>query len=189
MRIIGNDLRPGMVIEYQSKLWRVAKISRSQREQREAYTQADLKAVLDGHKIVARFASSENVERAHLESKDFQYLYADGDLYTFMDTVNYEQTTVDKDTIGEEQVPYLQENTMVTIDFHEGKPIAVRLPQTAVLKVVEADAVVKRQTASSSYKPAVLENGVRTSVPPHIEVGSRIVVNTEDGSYVERAKD
>ena len=189
MRIIGNDLRPGMVIEHEGKLWRVAKISRSQREQREAYTQADLKAVRDGHKIVARFASSENVERAHLESKDFQYLYADGDLYTFMDNKTYEQVTVSAETIGEDQVPYLQENTVVSIDFHEGVPIAVRLPQTAVLKVVEADAVIKRQTASSSYKPAVLENGVRTMVPPHIGIGSRIVVNTADGAYVERAKD
>jgi elongation factor P len=188
MKIIGNSIRPGMVIDHQGKLWRVAKISRSQREQREAYTQAELKDVRDGTKLIARFASQEAVERVRLEEKEHQYLYADGDMYTFMDNETYEQVAVGADTIGQDQVPFLKENMTVTIDLHEGRPIAVRLPDSVVLTVVEADPVVRGQTAASSYKPAVLENGVRTLVPPHIEAGAKIVVSTADGSYVERAK-
>lgn len=188
MKIIGNAIRPGMVIDHQGKLWRVAKISRSQREQREAYTQAELKDVRSGNKLIARFASQDTVERVRLDEKEYQYLYGEGDMFTFMDTESYEQVTVSAELIGEDQVPYLQENMNVAIDLHEGRPIAIRLPDSVVLAVVEADPVVRGQTAASSYKPAVLENGVRTMVPPHIETGSRIVVSTADGSYVERAK-
>jgi elongation factor P len=147
-----------------------------------------LKDIRDGTKLNERFRSSETVERVRLDQKPFQYLYTDGDTYTFMDTETYEQVTVGVDMIGEDQVPMLQENMDVTIEFHEETPIGVQLPDTVILEVVEADAVVKGQTASSSYKPAVLANGMKVMVPPHIEAGTRIVVNTVERSYVERAK-
>ena len=123
-----------------------------------------------------------------LDQKDYQFLFADGDMLTFMDNDTYEQIAVHKDLVGE-PVVFLQEGMTVTIESYEDEPISVMLPDTVVMQIVEADPVVKGQTASSSYKPAVLENGTRIMVPPHIESGIRVVVNTFDASYVERAKD
>jgi elongation factor P len=189
MKINGNAIRPGMVIEHQGRLWRAVKIQHTQPGKGGAYLQVELKDVRDGTKLNERFRSSETVERARLDQRPYQYLYADGDMYTFMDSETYEQISLSSDFIGEDQIPYLQDGLDVLIEMFEDSPISVQLPETVVLSVTEADAVVKGQTASSSYKPAVLENGIRTLVPPHIETGTRIVVNTGDGSYVERAKD
>jgi elongation factor P len=188
MKINGNAVRPGMIIDHQGRLWRAVKIQHTQPGKGGAYLQVELKDIRGGTKLNERFRSSETVERVRLEQKPFQYLYGDGETYTFMDTETYEQVTVGVELIGEDQVPMLQENMNVTIEFHEETPLAVQLPDTVILEVVEADAVVKGQTASSSYKPAVLANGMKVSVPPHIEAGTRIVVNTADCSYVERAK-
>jgi len=135
-----------------------------------------------------RFRASETVERVRLDQKEYQYLFADGDFLTFMDNDTFEQVTVNSDLVGEPAV-FLQDGMTVTIESYEGDPISVLLPDTVVMEIVEADPVVKGQTASSSYKPAKLENGVRIMVPPHIESGTRVVVNTADGSYSERAKD
>ncbi len=189
MKINGNAVRPGMVIEHQNRLWRVAKIQHTQPGKGGAYLQAELKDIRDGTKLNERFRSSATVERAHLDQKPFQYLYSDADMHTFMDNETYEQVTLGGDMIGNDQASFMKENMTVTIEFYEDAAIGVQLPDTVVLEVVEADAVVKGQTASSSYKPAVLENGAKTMVPPHIAAGTRIVVNTVDGSYVERAKD
>lgn len=189
MKINGNAIRPGMVIEHQSRLWRAVRIQHTQPGKGGAYLQVELKEIRDGTKLNERFRSSETVERVRLEQRPYQYLYAEGDMHTFMDTETFDQVTLPADAIGEDQVPFLQEGMAVTIEFHEETPISVQLPDTVVLAIVEADAVVKGQTASSSYKPAVLENGLRVMVPPHVEAGTRIVVNTADGSYVERAKD
>lgn len=189
MKINGNAIRPGMVIEHQGRLWRAVKIQHTQPGKGGAYLQVELKDLVSGTKLNERFRSSETVERAHLEQRDHQYLFTDGDTYTFMDNKNYEQIALNADMIGEDQIAYLQESMIVSIESHEDTPIGVQLPETVVQEVVEADAVVKGQTASSSYKPAMLANGVKTLVPPHIETGTRIVVNTSDGSYVERAKD
>jgi len=188
MKINGNAIRPGMVIEHQGRLWRATRIQHTQPGKGGAYLQVEMKDIRDGTKLNERFRSSETVERVRLDQKDYQYLYADGDMYTFMDNETFDQIAIAGDLIGDDQVPFLQEGMTVTIESHEGGPIGVTLPDTVVLEVVEADAVVKGQTASSSYKPARLANGVRTLVPPHIETGTRIVVNTADGSYVERAK-
>jgi elongation factor P len=188
MKINGNAIRPGMVIEHQGRLWRAVKIQHTQPGKGGAYLQVELKDIRGGTKLNERFRSSETVERARLDQKPYQYLYADDDMYTFMDNETYDQVTLAKESIGDDQVSFLQDGMMVTIESHEGDPLGVRLPDTVVLAVTEADAVVKGQTASSSYKPALLENGLRTLVPPHIEAGTRIVVNTADGSYVERAK-
>ncbi len=189
MKINGNAVRPGMVIEHQGRLWRAVKIQHTQPGKGGAYLQVELRGVRDGTKLNERFRSSETVERARLDQKDYQYLFADGDMYTFMDNETYEQITLNSQLIGEEQIPFLQESMIVTLESYEDDPIGVQLPDHVTLEVTEADAVVKGQTASSSYKPAVLENGVKTLVPPHIGAGTRIVVNTADGSYVERAKD
>lgn len=178
-----------MVIEHQGSLWRAVKIKHTQPGKGGAYLQVELKDIRTGTKLNERFRSSETVERARLDQKEHQFLYAEGTMLTFMDSETFDQITLDQDLLGEDQIPFLQDNMTVTIESHEGTPIGVRLPDTVSLAVTEADAVVKGQTASSSYKPAMLENGVRCMVPPHIEAGTRIVVNTSDGSYVERAKD
>lgn len=189
MKINGNAIRPGNVIEHKGRLWRAIAIRHTQPGKGGAYLQVELRDLRDGTKLNERFRSSETVERVRLDQKPFQYLYADGNGYTFMDSETYEQITLSEEDIGTDQAAYLQEGMAVTIESYEGAPIGIELPEKVVLEVIEADAVVKGQTAASSYKPAVLENGVRVMVPPHIEIGTRIVVNTSDGTYVERARD
>lgn len=189
MRINGNAVRPGMVIEHQGRLWRAVKIQRTQPGKGGAYLQVELKDIRDGTKLNERFRSSENVERVRLDQKEFQFLYGDGDMFTFMDTETYDQVSLNKDLIGEDQLAFLQDGMNVQVESFENEPISVQLPETVTLEVTEADAVIKGQTAAASYKPAMLENGVRVMVPPHIEMGTRIVISTADLSYVERAKD
>lgn len=188
MKINGNAIRPGNIIEHQGRLWRATRIQHTQPGKGGAYLQVELKDVRDGTKLNERFRSSETVERVRLDSKEYQYLYKDGDQYTFMDNQTFEQITLPEDMIGE-PAAFLQDGMAVTIESYEDSPISVTLPDTVIMQIVEADAVVKGQTASSSYKPALLENGVRVMVPPHVESGTRIVVNTSDATYVERAKD
>src|SRR5690606_18943805 len=180
-------IRPGMVIEHQGRLWRAMKIFHTQPGKGGAYLQVEMKDIRDGTKLNERFRSSETVERVRLDEKEYQFLYSDGDHYTFMDNETFEQITLDGELIGEPAV-FLQEGMMVSVQSYEDEPISVTLPDTVVMQVVESDPVVKGQTAASSYKPAKLENGVRIMVPPHIGVGDRVVVNTSDLSYVERAK-
>ena len=189
MKINGNAIRTGMVIEHQGGLWRAVKIKHTQPGKGGAYLQVELRDIRTGTKLNERFRSSETVERARLDQKQFQFLFADGEMLTFMDAETFDQVTINQDLLGEDQVPFLQDNMTVIIESHEGSIIGVQLPDTVSLKVTDADAVVKGQTASSSYKPAILENGVRCMVPPHIVAGTRIVISTADGSYVERAKD
>jgi elongation factor P len=187
MKINGNAIRPGNVIEHKGRLWRAVKIQHTQPGKGGAYLQVELKDIRDGTKLNERFRASEDVERVRLDQRQYQYLYAEGDMLTFMDQDSYEQVSLNSDLVGE-PVRFLQDGMIVTIESYEGDPIGVMLPESVTMEVVEADPVVKGQTASSSYKPAVLENGERVMVPPHIEVGTRIVVNTADGSYMERAK-
>lgn len=189
MKINGNAIRPGNVIEHQGRLWRAVKIMHTQPGKGGAYLQVELKDIRDGTKLNERFRSSETVERVRLDQRAYQFIYQDGDTFMFMDTETFEQIGIDASLLGEDQIPYLQENMVVTIESHVESPIGVQLPDLVTLEIVEADAVVKGQTASSSYKPAILENGVKILVPPHIEAGTRVVVNTTDGTYVERAKD
>ena len=189
MKINGNSIRPGMVIEHQNRLWRAAKIQHTQPGKGGAYLQVELRDLRNGTKLNERFRSSETVERAQLEQKEYQFLYSEDNIFTFMNNDSYEQITLDVSVISEEQMPFLQESMIVTIESYEDDPIGIQLPDHIVLEVKEADAVVRGQTASSSYKPALLENGMKTLVPPHIETGTRIVVSTLDCSYVERAKD
>ncbi len=187
MKINGNAVRPGYVIEHKGRLWRAAKIQHTQPGKGGAYLQVELRDIRDGTKLNERFRSSETVERVRLDQRAYQYMFSDGEMYTFMDSETYEQISIHQDLIGE-PVDFLQEGMSVNIESYEGSPISVTLPDHVTLTVVEADPVVKGQTASSSFKPGVLDNGRRVMVPPHIEAGTRIVVSTADGSYVERAK-
>lgn len=189
MKIDGNAIRPGNVIEHQNRLWRAVKIQHVKPGKGGAFLQVELKDVRDGTKLNERFRASEHVERVRLDQKDYQFLYDDGRDYTFMDQETYDQVTLNVDLIGENQAKFLREGMVVTIDFYEETPLGVSLPEKVVVEIVEADPVVKGQTASSSYKPAVLANGLRIMVPPHVEAGTRVIVATADGSYVERAKD
>lgn len=188
MKINGNAIRPGMVIEHQGRLWVAVKIQHTQPGKGGAYLQVELKDIRDGTKLNERFRSSENVERVRLDEKPFQFLFADGELLTFMDTETYDQISLPADSLGE-GVVYLQDGMEVVIESYEGEPLSVQLPASVTLAVTETEPVVKGQTAAASYKPAILENGVRVMVPPHIREGERVVISTEDSTYVERARD
>ena len=187
MKINGNAIRPGNIVEHKNRLWRAMKIQHTQPGKGGAYLQVELKDIRDGTKLNERFRASEDVERVRLDQKEYQFLFADGDMLTFMDIENYEQVMLHSDLVGE-PVAFLQDGMTVTMESYEGEPISVMLPDTIVAEIAEADPVVKGQTASSSFKPAMLDNGVKIMVPPHIEAGTRVVVNTADASYVERAK-
>jgi elongation factor P len=189
MKIDGNEIRPGNVIEHQGNLWRAVKTQHVKPGKGGAFLQVELKDIRHGTKLNERFRSSESVERVRLEQKEYQFLFADDNSYTFMDQENYEQVALNNDTLDENQARFLQDGMIVKIEFYEDEPLGVALPERVTLQIVEADPVVKGQTATSSYKPALLENGVRIQVPPHIESGTSIVVSTEDATYVERARD
>jgi elongation factor P len=162
------------------------KIQHTQPGKGGAYMQVEMKNLIDGRKTNVRFRSAETVERIRLDTKDFSYLYAEGDDLVFMDKDSYEQITLPRDTLGD-AAAFLQDGMDVVMELHDERPISVQLPDTVEATIVEADAVVKGQTASSSYKPAILENGVRVMVPPHIGAGTRIVVDVYEQSYVRRA--
>jgi elongation factor P len=186
MKISGVDIRPGNIIEYEGGLWRAVKIQHTQPGKGGAYMQVEMKNLIDGRKTNVRFRSAETVERVRLDTKDFQFLFKDGEMLTFMDKENYDQITLSADMLGDE-VAFLQDGMDVVLELYDEKPISVQLPDTIEATIVEADAVVKGQTASSSYKPAVLDNGVRVMVPPHIASGTRIVVDVYEKTYVRRA--
>ncbi|MEE9433129.1 MAG: elongation factor P [Sphingorhabdus sp.] len=186
MKISGVDIRPGNILEYEKGLWKVVKIQHTQPGKGGAYMQVEMKNLVDGRKTNVRFRSADNVEKVRLDNKDFQYLYTDGDNLVFMDKENYEQIMLNSEMLGDE-VAFLQDGMDVTLELYEEKPISVQLPDQIEAEIVEADAVVKGQTASSSYKPAVLDNGVRVMVPPHIGAGTRIIVDVYAREYVKKA--
>jgi len=186
MKISGVDIRPGNILEYEGGIWKVAKIQHTQPGKGGAYMQVEMKNLMDGRKTNVRFRSADTVEKVRLDTKDFQFLYADGDMLVFMDSDTFEQISLPTDLIGD-AAAFLQDGMMVSLEMYDEKPISVQLPEQVEAEIVEADAVVKGQTASSSYKPAVLDNGVRVMVPPHIESGTRIIVDVYERSYVGKA--
>ncbi|MEQ8510594.1 MAG: elongation factor P [Rhodospirillaceae bacterium] len=188
MKIQANTMRPGMVIEHQDKQWTILKIELLQPGKGGAFIQVEMRDIASGNKSNDRWRTQDSVEKLEVREIDSQYLFKDGDQYTFMDTETFEQFVLTADDIGD-AAPYLQDGMAVMADTIEGKPVSIKVPQNVTLEVVEADAVVKGQTATSSYKPGILENGVKVMIPPFVEAGTRIVVNTIDGTYVERAKD
>ncbi len=187
MKINGNEIRPGMVIEYQNSLWAAVKTMAVKPGKGPAYNQVELKNLIDGRKLNNRFGSDEKVERARLEQKDFQYLYKEGDSLVFMDTGTYDQIQLAEEFVGERAL-FLQDGMQVTLEMHGERPINIRLRDYVTLEIVEADPVVKGQTAASSYKPAKLENGLRVMVPPFIASGEKVVVDTNEITYVRRAE-
>ncbi len=187
MKISGNAIRPGMVIEHKGRLWAAVKTQHTQPGKGGAYLQVELRDLRDGTKLNERFRSSEDVERARLDQRQYQYLYQENENLTFMDTETFDQVTVHQNLVGE-AVAFLQDNMTVTIESYEGEPVGVTLPDTAICTVTETEAVVKGQTAAASFKPALLDNGVRISVPPHVETGDKLVVNIAERTYAERAK-
>ncbi|QLC24389.1 elongation factor P [Parasphingopyxis algicola] len=186
MKISGVDIRPGNIIEYEGGLWRAVKIQHTQPGKGGAYMQVEMKNLIDGRKNNVRFRSAETVEKVRLDTREYQFLFADGDMLTFMDKESYEQIELPSDMLGD-AVAFLQDGMDVMLELYEEKPISVQLPDQVEAEIVEADAVVKGQTASSSYKPAILDNGVRVMVPPHITSGTRIVVDVYAQEYVKKA--
>jgi len=185
MKINGNEIRPGNVIEHKDALWIAVKTQHVKPDKGPAYAQVELKNALNGSKLNERFRSSETVERVRLEQKDYQFLFAEDDMLTFMDTETYDQIQIPTDFLGD-RAAFLQDGMQVTVESYEEKQIGVKIPDQVTLEVVEADPVVKGQTAASSYKPAKLENGVRVMVPPFVEAGERIVVDTNELTYLRR---
>ena len=188
VKVIASSVRKGNVLDIDGKLAVVMKAENIHPGKGTPVTHLDMRRISDGVKITERYRTTDQIERAYLEEKTFNYLYEDDMGFHVMEPETYDQITIPKNIIGDQSV-YLQENMALSVSLHEGIPIAADLPARVTFEIVEADPVVKGQTASSSYKPAVLSNGLRVMVPPHITAGTRVVVMTADGSYVERAKD
>ncbi len=188
MKVIASSVRKGNILEIDGNLYAVLSAESFFPGKGTPTTQIDMRRLSDGVKTTQRYKTTEQVERAFVEDREHTYLYQDGEDYIFMNPDTYDQITVPKDVVGD-QAAYLQEGMACMLSVFEGQAVAIELPQRVVLEVVDTEPTVKGQTASSSYKPAMLSNGVRTMVPPHIATGTRVVIMTADGSYVERAKD
>lgn len=188
VKVIASSLRKGNVVDRDGKLYVIMFAENIHPGKGTPVTQLDMRRISDGVKVSERYRTTESVERAHVEDRAHTFLYSDGEGFHFMNPESYDQIAVSEDVVGD-AAPYLLEGMSVDVSVHEGIGIAIVLPQRATFEVVETEPTTKGQTASSSYKPAILSNGVRTAVPPHIQTGTRVVVMTADGSYVERAKD
>tara|TARA_B100001121_G_scaffold286068_2_gene282309 strand:+ start:309 stop:875 length:567 start_codon:yes stop_codon:yes gene_type:complete len=187
MKVNGNNLKAGMIVSHKGGMWKVIATQSVKPGKGGAFAQVELKNLKDSSKLNERFRSSEVVERLYVETKTFQYSYNDGDTYHFMDTNTYEQISLDKNIISELNI-FLQDNMLVSVEFIENNPVSIKLPEHIVEEVTDTEAVIKGQTAASSFKPAILSNGFKIMVPPHIENGTRIVISTTNFSYVEKAK-
>jgi elongation factor P len=186
-KINGNEIRPGTMIEFDGGLWIAVKTVKVKPGKGGAYNQVELKNVTQGTKLNQRFRSDETVEEIYLEKKDFQFLYESGDMLTFMDMETFDQIELQKDFVGD-QAQFLQDGMKTLVQMYEGKAIGIALPQHVTLEVTEADAVMRGGTAAPSYKNAILENGMKIQVPPFVNAGAKIIVSTEDGTYIRRAE-
>jgi elongation factor P len=188
MKINANSIRMGNVLEHKNRLWMVMKQpDHTMPGKGGAFIQVEMRDIKSGTKLNERFRSTENVEKVRLDQKQYQYLYMEGDNMALMDNESFEQILIDKNILGD-KLNFLQDNMLVTLETYQDDPISMLLPETVILEVSEAEPVVKGQTAAASYKPAILENGVRIMVPPFVVIGDKVVVRTEDASYLERAK-
>jgi elongation factor P len=188
VKVIASSLRKGNIVDLDGRLYVILTAENIHPGKGTPVTQVDMRRISDGVKSSQRYKTTDQVERAHVEDREYQYLYHDGDGHHFMHMESYDQIQVGQDVIGD-QAAYLQPEMKVRLSVHDGVAVAIELPQRVTLEVTETEPVTKGQTASSSYKPAMLSNGLRTTVPPHVVAGTRIVVSTADGTYVERAKD
>ncbi len=187
-KVIASSIRKGNVLDLDGKLAVVMHAENIHPGKGTPVTHLEMRRIADGVKVTERYRTTDQVERAYLDEQDLNYLYEDEQGFVFMHPESFEQVTVSKDVIGDQSI-YLQENMKCSVSLFDGNPVAIELPARVTLEIVEADPVVKGQTASSSYKPAILSNGARIMVPPHIGTGTRVVVSISDGTYVERAKD
>jgi len=188
VKVAASSLRKGSVVDIDGKLYVVLTAQNIHPGKGTPVTQLDMRRISDGVKVSERYRTTEQVERAFVDDRDYTFLYQDGDGYHFMEPTTYDQVAVPPDVVGDME-NYLQDGMLVTISTHDGVPIAMELPARVTLEIVETEPVVKGQTASGSYKPAVLINGLRVMVPTYITVGTKVVVNTEDGTYLERSKE
>ena len=188
MKVAASSLRKGAVVDMEGKLYVVLTVDNIHPGKGTPVTQLNMRRISDGVKVSERYRTTEQVERAFVDQRNHTFLYQDGEGFHFMNPETYDQLVATEDVIGD-AAPYLQENMTVQLSTHNDVPIAIELPRTVVLEIVETEPSVKGQTASSSYKPAVLSNGVKTTVPPYITVGTKVIILTEDNSYQERAKD
>ncbi len=188
MKMVANSIRLGNILIYENGLWVVTKNPEHTKPGKGgAYVQVEMKNLKTNTKINHRFSSGDYVERASLEQKSYQYLYDEGDFLVFMDNKSYEQISLKSDILGD-RLLLLSSNMEVEIEFHEENPLNVKLPNTIIAEIIETEPVIKGATATSTYKPAIIANNVRVMVPPYIDTGQKIVVKTEDISFVERAK-
>ena len=187
MKVNGNTIKPGNIIEHKNGLWVATKTSHVKPGKGGAFAQIELKSLKDGSKLNERFRSSENVEKVILEETPYVFLYKENDSLIFMNNQTFEQISVNIDMIGN-QAAFLQDGMNVIINIYDENPVSIIMPDNCIEEIVEADAVIKGQTVSSSFKPAILKNGVKVMVPGHIEVGTKIVVRPSDCTYVEKAK-
>jgi elongation factor P len=188
VKVIASSLRKGQVVDQDGKLYVVLTAENIHPGKGASVTQVDMRRIVDGVKVSERWRTTEMVERADVDEREYQYLYQDGEGFHFMEPESYEQIAVPADVVGD-QAAFLQDGMKVFLKTFEGQALSIELPQRVTLEITETEPVVKGQTASSSFKPATLSNGVKTMVPPHITAGTRVVIMTADGSYVERAKD
>lgn len=187
MKIAGNEIKPGAVIEHDGSLWVAVKTQAVKPGKGGAYNQVELKNLFDGRKLNERFRSAESVESIELDFKPYTFLYETGEMLTFMDKETFDQIEIAKDFMGE-RAAFLSDGMEVKVESYEGKPISVKLPVQVLQTVVETDPAVKGQTAAPSYKPAILDNGLKVMVPPFIDVGSKIIISTDEVEYVKRAE-
>ena len=187
MKINANLMRPGNIIEHNGKQWAILKTQIVQPGKGGAFITVEMRDIRTGTKSQDRWRTADTVEKCNVEERECTFLFGDDDTLTFMDSENYEQFTVPRELPGE-SAAFLQDGMVVAVDFIEGSPVSVSLPEKVVMTVVEADPVVKGQTAASSFKPAKLENGLKVLVPPFIAEGEKIVVSTSEVAYIERAK-
>ncbi len=186
-KISGNEIRPGTMLDYDGGLWIAVKTQKVKPGKGGAYNQVELKNVTNGTKLNQRFRSDETVEEIYLEKKDFQFLFSSGDMLTFMDMETYDQIELATEFVGD-QAQFLQDGMKTLVQMYDGKPIGISLPLQVTLEVTEADPVLKGGTAAPSYKTAVLENGMKIQVPPFVDAGTKVIVSTEDGTYIRRAE-
>ena len=187
MKINGNSVKPGMIVEHKNDLWVVTKSQSVKPGKGGAFNQVEMKSLKNGSKLNERFRASEEVERVRVDEEKFQYLYQQENKLIFMNLTDYEQMELDIEFIGN-KIDLLRENDEVILEIYDQKPIGIQFPNTLIFEVSETEAVVKGQTAASSNKPAVLENGLRVMVPPFIEQGEKVIINTEDLTYLKRAE-
>jgi elongation factor P len=188
VKVIASSLRKGNIVELDNKLYVVLKAENFHPGKGTPTTSVDMRRISDGVKVAERWRTTEMVEKATVDEREYDFLYADGEGYHFMEPMSYDQITVSEDVVGEGKV-FLGEGVKAYVQTFDGVAIAITLPLKAVVEIAETEPVTKGQTASSSYKPAICTNGLRVLVPPHIGAGTRIIINTEDFTYQERAKD